>query len=460
MNSNPCPKPAPGAPPSPSDARARVLDAAERLFAECGGEAAPSRDTAGTARGFFLPATKRRHTALIIAGLAALGPFSIDTYFPSFPALAAHFGVSEIRVQSTLSFYLAALAGMNLFHGALSDSFGRRRVILVSLSVYTVTALGCLAAPSFTWLLGLRVIQGLAGGAGMIVSRALIRDCFEGAEAQKFMAEVTMVSGLGPAIAPILGGWLHVWLGWRGPFLFLCVLGAALWCACRFGLPESLPQHRRQPFHPGLLFRSYLRTISHPGFLLLCLALGLGGGGFLLYVATASDVAIHVYGLSGTQFGWLFLPIVAGLVLGAATSGRLAGAISPAGFVKCGFALMALGAALNLAAALGHFLRVPWAVLPLSVYTFGFALLAPVVTIQGLDLFPEHKGLASSLQGFSHTLIFAVIAGPVAPLVAHSGLKHAVGLALLMSFGWVAYYGFQAHAASAPRVAPVSVQAR
>jgi MFS transporter, DHA1 family, multidrug resistance protein len=449
-----------GAESPPAGARDRVLDVAERLFVERDVNAVPSHDTTRAVSLSPLPPAKRRYTALIVAGLAALGPFSIDTYFPSFPALAAHFGVSEIKVQSTLSLYLAALAGMNLFHGSLSDSFGRRRVILASLGVYTVTALGCVVAPTFTWLLGLRVIQGLAGGAGMIVSRALIRDCFEGAEAQKFMAEVTMVSGLGPAIAPILGGWLHVWFGWRGPFLFLGVLGAALWCACQFGLPESLPRHLRQSFHPGRLFRSYLATMSHPRFPLLCLALGLGGGGFLLYVATASDVAINILGLSGTQFGWLFLPIVSGLVLGAAASGRFAGILSPTRFVKYGFALMALGAALNVAVALAHTPRVPWAVLPLAVYTFGFALLAPVVTIQGLDLFPEHKGLASSLQGFSHTLIFALIAGPIAPLVAHSGLKHALGLALLMFLGWLAYYGFQMHPAGVARATPVGARLR
>ena len=432
----------------------------EQPLAERGREAGPARAVTGAAINEPRPAVNRRYTTLIIAGLAALGPFSIDTYFPSFPALAAHFGVTEIQVQCTLSFYLAALAGMNLFHGSLSDSFGRRRVILVSLGVYTMTALGCVVAPSFAWLLGLRVIQGLAGGAGMIVSRALIRDCFAGAEAQKFMAEVTMVSGLGPAIAPILGGWLHVWFGWRGPFLFLTLLGAALWCACQAKLPESLPRHLRHSFHPGPLFRSYLATMSQPGFLLLCLALGFGGGGFLLYVATAADVATHVLGLSATQFGWLFLPLVSGLVLGAAVSRRLAGVLSPARFVKYGFSLMSLGAALNIVASLAQTPRVPWAVLPLAVYTFGFALLAPVVTIQGLDVFPEHRGLASSLQGFSHVLIFALIAGPVAPLVAHSGLKHALGLALLMFLSWLAYYGSQIYAAGAPRARGAGARSR
>ena len=395
--------------------------------------------------------------ALILAGLAALGPFSVDTYFPSFPALAAHFSVSEIQVQATLSVYLAALAAMNLFHGSLSDSFGRRRVILVSLGVYTVSALGCVAAPSFHWLIALRVIQGLAGGAGMIVSRALIRDCFEGPQAQKFMAEVMMVSGLGPAVAPILGGWLHVWFGWRGAFVFLGLLGAALWCACQFGLPESLPAAKRQPFHPGQLFRAYVATLGHRSFLLLCLALGCGSGGFLLYVATAPDVAINILGLSATQFGWLFLPIIAGLVCGSAVGSRLAGVFPSRRLVQAGFALMALGAVLNLVASCWHPPRVPWAVLPLSVYTLGFGLMAPVVTLQGLDLLPDRKGLASSLQGFSQILIFALIAGPVAPLVYRSAIRHGLGLVLLTLLSGLAYYGCAITAAGA-RPAKTGVQ--
>lgn len=389
-------------------------------------------------------AVKQRPSAWVLAGLAALGPFSVDTYFPSFPAMAAHFGVSEIQVQSTLSYYLSALAGMNLFHGALSDSFGRRRVILVSLAVYSLTAFACLAAPNFHWLLGLRSIQGLAGGAGMIVSRALIRDCFSGSEAQKFMADVTLASGLGPAIAPVLGGWLHVWFGWRGPFCFLGLMGAGLWCACHFGLAETLARPLRQPFHPGALFKAYLRTIRHPPFLLLCGALGFGSGGFLLYVASAPDVAVNILGLSETQFGWLFLPIVSGIILGAAVNGRLAGRFPPALFVRVGFVVMIAGGALNLACGFWPNPRVPWAVLPLTLYTFGFSLAAPVITLEGLDLFPDRKGLASSLQGFSHVVIFALLAGPVSRWVYRSAPKHAFGLALLLALSWLAYHGYKA----------------
>lgn len=385
------------------------------------------------------PRQPHRHVAWIVAALSTLGPFSIDTYFPSFPALAAHFGVSEIVVQSTLSFYLVALASMNLFHGALSDSFGRRRVILISLGFYAVSAAACVAAPTFAWLLALRVVQGLAAGAGMIVSRAVIRDRFEGAAAQKVMAQATMMAGLGPLIAPIIGGWLHVWFGWRGPFVFLGLLGVGLWSACHWALAESLPQEARQSFHPAHLLRSYGQALTHPAFLALCLALGFGGGGFLLYVATAPDVAIHILGLSETQFGWLFAPIVSGFILGSAASGKAAGRIAPPRLVRAGYALMGLAAALNLAASFWGALRVPWAVLPLTLYTFGFSLVAPVATIQSLDLFPQCRGLASSLLGFFHILVFALISCLGAALVYRSGPKHAVGLALMLAVSWLAY---------------------
>lgn len=250
-----------------------------------------------------------------------------------------------------------------------------------------------------------------------------------------------MMTGLGPVIAPIFGGWLHVWFGWRGPFLFLAALGAGLWWACRAALPESLPRHSRQPFHPVRLLNSYAEAITHPGFLLLCLSLGFGAGGFLLYVATAPDVVLNICGLSATQFGWLFVPMVSGLILGSAVSGKTAGRIPPGRLARYGFILMASGATLGVASNLWLAQRVPWAILPLTIYTFGFSFAAPVLTIQGLDVFPDRKGMASSLQGFFHVLIFALISFFVARLVYRSGLKHAVGLWILMNLSWLAYWG-------------------
>jgi len=384
--------------------------------------------------------------AIVVAALSALGPFSVDTYFPSFPALAEHFSASPLQMQSTLSVYLAALALMNLFHGALSDSYGRRRVVLVCLGIYSVSAAGCLWAPSFGWLLGLRVVQGLAAGAGMIISRAVIRDLFEGVEAHRLMAQSAMLSGLAPVVAPILGGWLHVWFGWRGPFGFLAFFGAALWWACHVGLPESLPAHLRHPLHPAKLTRAYLQTLGQPAFALLCLAIAAGGGGFLLYVATAPDVVLNILHLSETQFGWMFVPLVAGLILGSAASSRMAGRIEPARTVKWGFWFMAAGAGSNVIFNSLMVPRIPWSVMPLTLYTFGFALAAPVITVESLDLVPHRRGLAASLQGFSQVIVFALVSSFVAPLVYRSGLKHAVGLAVMMALSCAGYFAGRAAA--------------
>jgi DHA1 family bicyclomycin/chloramphenicol resistance-like MFS transporter len=372
-----------------------------------------------------------------------MGPFSVDTYFPSFPSIAQHFGVTQIQVQSTLSVYLTGLAVMSLFHGALSDAFGRRRIILGALAVYIITGLASPWAPSFGWLLVFRSVQGLAGGAGMIVGRAIIRDRFDGPTAQRFMAQVTMVSGFAPAVAPIVGGWLHVWFGWRGPFVFLGVMGTAIFLACYLGLKESLPRESRQPFHPVPLTRGYWELLRHPGFLALCLAVSMGGGAFLLYVATAPDVVLNILLLSPTQFGWLFMPLVLGLLVGSALTARLAGRVPPRRLAAWGYALMITAVTMNVAYNCFFVPRIPWAVAPLFVYNLGFSLFAPIGTLLALDLFPHRRGMASSLQGFAQIILFAAISAFLAPIVYASGLKHALAMALMLVVNWLAWRFFR-----------------
>jgi len=422
----------------------------------CGGEAVSASqssfaaklvgDRLGGQKESHGPAVKYRNIILIVAALSILGPFSVDTYFPSFPALAKHFQVTEIQMQATLSMYLAALAGMNLFHGAISDSFGRRRVILISLFVYILTALACVFAPNFTWLLGLRIVQGLAAGAGMIVSRAVVRDLYDGAQAQKLMAQTAMVGGIGPVLAPIMGGWLHVWFGWRGPFIFLTLLGTAIFCLCYVALPESLPMRLRQSFHPIPLVRGYKETITNRRFFLMSMCLSLGAGGFLIYIATADDVVRNILGLGPTQFWCMFMPIVAGLIIGSAVSTRLAGRAKTKRQIYGGFSFMVFGGFLNF---LVNFCfehpPVPLAVMPISFYTFGCALVAPILTIESLDIFPERRGMASSLQGFLQVIVFAFISGVVAALVYKSGLKHSIGMIILLGLSALAYMGSQAN---------------
>jgi DHA1 family bicyclomycin/chloramphenicol resistance-like MFS transporter len=375
---------------------------------------------------------------LVIAALAALGPFSVDTYFPSFPAIGQHFGVGQDEVQKTLTYYLLSLAAMTLFHGAFSDSYGRRRVILWSLVVYVATAFGCLFAPTFEWLLTFRVIQGLSAGAGMIVGRAMIRDRFDGVAAQNLMAHATMLYGLAPAVAPMVGGVAHSVLGWQGGFVVLAALSVALLSAGALFLRETLPDERRQPFRPGPLSRSYLVLLADLRFGALTAVVAFGFGGVFLYVSSAPDFVMNTLHLSETEFGWMFVPFVIGLVSGSWAVTRLSSSRSMEDLIRVGFGLCAGAAAWNLVYNLMFDATVPWAVLPLVPYAFGMALLAPGANVMALDLFPERRGLASSLMGFLQVLAFALISGLVAP-AARSGLGHAVGMMALLGLSALSY---------------------
>ncbi|MEJ2356626.1 MAG: multidrug effflux MFS transporter [Deinococcales bacterium] len=380
--------------------------------------------------------------AILLGGLGALGPFSIDTYFPSFSTMARHFDVAPADVQLTLSLYLMTMAVMTLVHGPLSDAFGRKTVLVTALGLYTVTSLVCTVAASFAWLLAARAAQGLVGGAGMIVGRAIVRDLFKGPQAQRLMAQMTMVVALAPAAAPVIGGYLHAALGWRAPFAFLAVLGATLAIATSALLPETLSRGDRQPLRPASLGRAYVRVALDPAFLALASALALGFGGFLVYVSSAADFVPQVLGLGETQYGWLFLPIVAGLVAGAWAASRSADVVRPRSVVTLGLAIMGVGAAWNVALNLCQVPAVPWLVLPLPVYTFGLALQAPAVTLFALDLYPARRGLAASVQGFVQTLVFALIASVLAPRLFGSGPAYSTAMLVLLlgaAAGWLVF---------------------
>lgn len=368
-----------------------------------------------------------------------IGPFSIDTYLPSFPAIARDFGVGTLELQQTLSVYLASFAVMTLFHGTLSDSFGRRPVILAGLAVFSLASVGCALAQSFAQLLFFRGAQGLSAGVGMVVGRAIIRDSFEGHAAQRLMSTVTMIFGLAPAIAPVIGGWLQSAFGWRSVFVFLTLFGALLFVVCQWRLPETLPPPARQPFALPPLARNYLKLAGSPRLLLLSSAIALNFCGFFLYIVSAPAVIYNLLGLDANQFAWLFVPGIAGVMLGAFLSGRLAGRISPQYTVKIGYIVMFCAAAFNLFYSGFFEPALPWTVLPVMCYTVGMALAMPSVTLIALDLFPHNRGLTSSLQGFEHSFLTAIVAGVVSPLLSHADITLALGMAGLLLSGWLSW---------------------
>lgn len=389
-----------------------------------------------------IPPRHRRFLPLLIAGLATMGPFSIDTYLPSFPAIATDLGTTEVMVQQTLTAYLVPFAFMMLFHGVLSDAFGRRPVIMIGVGGYVLASLICALAPNMQVLLTGRALQGLVAGAGTSISRALVRDAYQGVEAQRMMSRVMLIFAIAPAIAPVIGGWLQTLFGWRANFWFLALVGGMLFVACLRYLPETHPPHARQVFSPKPLLAAYRHVGCSVRFLLLASISGLVFAGFFIYVLAAPAFIYRHLGLNERSFAWLFVAGVIGMMGGSYLSGRLAGKFSPRATVRLGFTLMFVGAIYNNLFYMIFSPQLPWSVVHQVVYAVGMSLSFPSLTLMLLDLFPHNRGMAASLQACLQSLITAFVAAIAAPLFSGSAAQLALGAILFALAGlvlWLAY---------------------
>jgi len=378
----------------------------------------------------------------LIASLSMIGPFSIDLYLPAFSAIAKEFSASPIAMQQTLSAYLFAYAFMMLWHGALSDALGRRPIIIGGLAVYAFATLGCAIAGNIETLWLFRTAQGISAGTGMVVGRAIIRDRFQGAEAQRLMAQVTLVFSIAPAIAPVIGGALLNTLGWRSIFwiLLLWVLIVLAWSTRN--LPETLHPSHRHVLRPGVLWRNYKNVLAEPRFTMLTLIPTLNFAAFFIYIAVAPAFLVELLHVSTWGFAWLFVPMIVGIIAGATLSGRMAGRISPQRTIRFGYMFIAAGTVANILICQFAPPFVAWNVAPIMIYATGSALVAPSVMLALLDLFPTMRGLVSSLQGCLQFALSGFNAASIAPALDASLLRMAAGMAMftIASYAlWLAY---------------------
>ncbi len=367
--------------------------------------------------------------AALLASLAMMGPFAVDMYLPAFPTIEAEFNVGAIALQQTLSVYLFAFAFMLLWHGALTDAWGRRPVVLAGLGIYALSTLGCAIAGNIESLWLFRALQGVSAGTGMVVGRAIIRDLYHGAEAQRLMSRVTLLFSIAPAIAPIIGGALLNLLGWRAIFWFMLLWVCIVLAYCVARLPETLPVAHRHALHPKVLWHNYRNVLLRTDFLLLSMITTLNFCAFFIYIAAAPAFLVQLLGVSTWGFAWLFVPMIGGIMLGATMSGRMAGTRSPQSTIRLGYLFMAAGAVLNFAISVGLSADVRWNVPPIFILCLGTALVMPSVTLMLLDLFPTMRGMAASLQGFVQFALAGLVAGTVAPLLARSLTTLALGMA-------------------------------
>jgi DHA1 family bicyclomycin/chloramphenicol resistance-like MFS transporter len=377
---------------------------------------------------------------LVLALLSMIGPFSIDTPFPAFASMGAELSVSAGELQLVVTSYMLAFAAMSLFHGPLSDAVGRKPVIVWSLVVYAVASVGCAFAPSLEWLLVGRVAQGLAAGGSTIVSRTVIRDLFDGPQAQRMMSQVAVIFGVAPAVAPIVGGLLIQVGPWESVFWFMAGLAVALVVLTVTLLPESHPPERRVPLRVGEILRGLAEVVREPAFHRMTWAGTLVFGAQFLYIGGAAIFVVDLLGEGELDFWKLFLPMIGAMVVGSLSSGRFGRVFTSSQLVSIGYAVSLAGAGAGVVLALTPAGQVlPWAVVGISLVAFGNGLAYPNIQLLMLDLVPSRRGAVMSASSFVTLVFNAVSAAVLAPYVGRSVLGFATAAAVCVVLGWLVW---------------------
>ncbi|MES1987173.1 MAG: multidrug effflux MFS transporter [Pseudomonadota bacterium] len=372
----------------------------------------------------------------VLASLAALAPFAIDTYLPAFHVMGAQLGATDVQVQQSLTFYLLPYALMTLWHGAISDSIGRITTIKWGLGVFVLASIGCAFAPNIETLWFFRALQGISGGAGNVVARAMVRDLFEGAQAQRVMATVQMLFGIAPAIAPIIGGML-LGIYWQAIFIFLALYaGLSLWAAIRY-LPETVPVEKRMPLSAKQVIKDYKVIFGDKEFNYVVLALSANFAGFFLYVLASPVFLVKQLGFTQHQFGYMFIPTVCGMILGSYLAKRAAGRYARQKVVKIAYLWMAAMVILNVVICYTLPTRPLYNILPIALFNIGMALAMPILSLVALDRHPKIRGTAASGQAFIQMLLSTVSAGLIVPLVWYAPSGLALAMAGYLIFGWL-----------------------
>jgi DHA1 family bicyclomycin/chloramphenicol resistance-like MFS transporter len=363
---------------------------------------------------------------LALGGLSALGPLSLDLYLPALPALTADLRASEAEGQLSLSLCMIGLALGQLFVGPLTDRVGRRIPLLVGVALFSVAAGLCALAPSITLLLVLRLVGGLAGGAGIVIARAMVRDLYDGPMLGRVFALITIVQGVAPVVAPLLGGFLLEFTSWRGLFAALVVLGFVLLVAA-MTLGETLQADRRQSGGLRTTTRAVRSVLQDRGFLLPALVGAVGVCGMFVYIAMASFVLQSTYGLSAQQFSLVFGANAVAILLVGRLSASLVGRVGAV-------ALLTAGVVVALVAAVVMFVGVlvsssVWVLLvPLSVLVACTGVLLPNATALALEGQAARAGAASAVFG----LLQFAIGAAVPPLASLGGVTAVVMAATIL----------------------------
>lgn len=378
------------------------------------------------AQGEGRPEIRRSRLIVALGMLSMFGPLSLDLYLPALPQLADDLAATPSAAQLTITACLIGLAVGQVIAGPLSDQFGRRRPLIVGLLLFMISSLACAVAPSVEVLLLLRLIQGLSGAAGLVISRAVARDLFEGRDLVVFFTRLMLINGIAPVMAPVLGGQLARVMDWRGMFVVLGLLGVILLVTGWLGVPETLPPGRRVRGGLAATVGSFGVVVRDRLFLGSALSAGLAFASMFAYIAGSSFVLQEIYGLSPQQFSYLFGLNSVGIVIMGQLGGRLVHKTATVNVLAIGIGLNLLGA-LGLLTAVLSGLALPFVLASLLVMVCAVGFIFPTATALAMADHPERAGAASSLFGLGQFSAGAV----AAPLVGIAGAGTAVPLGVV-----------------------------
>nr|WP_052309179.1 multidrug effflux MFS transporter [Saccharomonospora cyanea] len=389
------------------------------------GTAPATASTASTAS-----ATRPHRTAryaLLLGGLTAFGPLSIDMYLPALPVMARELHSTDTQLQLTLAVFLVGLGVGQLVAGPLSDAFGRRRPMLAGVVVFAVASAVAALSPSVPALIAARAVQALGAATGMVIARAAVRDLYSGVAMARFFSTLMLVTGVAPVLAPLIGGQLLRWTSWRGIFVSLTVFGVVLLVVAALALPETLPRHNRRSAHPGRIARTYAALLRDRVFTGYALTVGLAFSAMFAYISGSSFVLQHTYGLSPSEYGLVFAVNGVGLVLVGQVNGRLVGRFTPRTLLWTGLT-SALTGGLGVVVAAAVEAPLPLLLTPLFVTVSSVGMVGPNATTLALADHPHTAGSASALLG----LVQFLVGGGTSPVVGLFG-GSALAMATVMA---------------------------
>jgi MFS transporter, DHA1 family, multidrug resistance protein len=256
----------------------------------------------------------RFYLILILGLLTAIGPFSIDMYLPAFPDIAKNLNTTVSEVMLSLSSFFIGISVGQLIYGPMLERFGRKQPLYIGLIIYFIASIGCAMSTSVDGLIWFRLIQAMGGCAGMVASRAIVRDLFEGKETAKIFSTLMLVVAVSPIIAPTVGGYITHLFGWKSVFIALVVIATIILAGVYFLLPESRPPNKDFSLKAGAIARSYFSVLKHPQFYTYAFTGAIAASGLYAYISGSPSVFMEIYGVNEKQYGWIFAIIAVGII--------------------------------------------------------------------------------------------------------------------------------------------------